>query len=68
MADIMERGEAERFFKEHFAQQRTVFHNDGDNTFAAYQMIFNYNGRRVDIWINARNGDIISMGNPVNHF
>ena len=43
---------------------KVIFHPDGDNTFAAYQIILPED--KWEIWINARNADIINSGRLIN--
>jgi hypothetical protein len=38
------------------------YHPDTENTFAAFEIQFGGNS----IWLNARNGEIISMGRTIN--
>lgn len=42
------------------------FHPDTENTFAAYQIIMPQKGGAHDLWINARNLDIIGGGRVIN--
>ena len=43
-----------------------IYHPDTENTFAAYQIIISQPGGAMDLWINARNMDIIGGGRVVN--
>ena len=43
-------------------QAKPIFHPDTESTYAAYQFVFG----KHEIWVNARNGEIIGMGNQIN--
>jgi len=42
----------------------TIFHPDTNNTFAAYQIMCG----KWEVWMNARNGEIITMRSRINNF
>lgn len=50
--------------KEKFNNASVKFHPDDDNTFAAYQITLR--GENMEVWINARNGDVIYSGSVIN--
>lgn len=60
---IIDQAEVIAIIQQKLAGADVRFHPDGENTFAAYQVIL---PEKFELWINARNGDLIHASRLIN--